>query len=215
MERMARIFGQEARLIWHMLSICRSESASTNGTNGTTSSDAETMDLSLLEVRARLDILEALLTNQVLKSNPVSELPYPADIVEAKRHELEFWKQLGNFVLHADNDSAPPGAVDDALHILRQVLQQIEARDVLYSIAIARHTGAKTPNFPQNIPPPPPNQDPENDLTKLDIAMRFLSHEARASQQQVIARICDMAQHSWHISRFRVVQPTVTHTMIG
>jgi hypothetical protein len=197
---MARIFGQEGRLIWHMLAVCKQTPPVTNGTNGTAPAIAESEDLALKEVRARFDILEALLTNQNPETNPLRQLSYPPEVVEARKAELDFWEQLGNFVVYADSDSPPAGAVEQALATMRQVLQQIEVRDVIYSIAIARHSGGRVRGFPHNIPAPLDN-NPENDINKLDVAIRFISHESRSSTQQVIARICDMAQLSWTVSR--------------
>ncbi|KAF2196101.1 hypothetical protein GQ43DRAFT_384040 [Delitschia confertaspora ATCC 74209] len=198
---MARVFGQEARLIWHLLGVCKQTApVVTNGTNGTAPANPETDDFALKEVRARFDIMEALMTNQNLESNPLAQLSYPPELVEAKKPEIDFWEQLGNFVVYADLESAPAGAVEQALGIMRQVLHQIEARDVIYSIAIARSSGGRVRGFPHTLPRPVDN-NPENDVNKLDVAMRFILHESRASSQQVIARICDMAQLSWSVSR--------------
>lgn len=197
---MSRIPSQESRLIWHMLSVCRQSPPTSNGTNGTTPAKEEDDGLSLKEVRARLDILEALLTNQNLDSNSLPQLPYPVGISEQKKAEIEFWEHLGNFVVFADNESAPPGAVDRALGTMRGLLQQIEARDVLYSIAIARISGGRVPGFPNNIPTPV-NNNPNDEINKLNIAMRFIQDEAKASTQQVITRICDMALSSWIVGR--------------
>ncbi|KAF2472028.1 uncharacterized protein BDR25DRAFT_324552 [Lindgomyces ingoldianus] len=197
---MARIFSQEARLIWHMLGVCKQNPPATNGTNGTAPANAENEDRSLKEVRARFDILESLLTNQNLETNPLRQISYPADVDIQKKAEIDFWEQLGNFVVYADSDSAPAGAVEQALSTMRQVLQQIEARDVIYSIAIARSSGGRVRGFPNSLPVPV-DQNPESDPNKLNVAMGFISHECRNSTQQVIARICDMATLSWTVSR--------------
>ncbi|KAF2002915.1 hypothetical protein P154DRAFT_593408 [Amniculicola lignicola CBS 123094] len=197
---MGGIFSQEARLIWHMLGVCKQPALATNGTNGTIPVNAENEDASLSEVRARFDILEALLTNQNLESNPLRQISYPSDLAVLKKAEVDFWEQLGNFVMYADNDSAPPGAVDYALGTMRTVLNAIEVRDALYSIAIARHLGNRIRGFPNSLPP---QQDahPETDLNKLQVAMGFISYECRSGSQQVTARICDMAMLSWTVSR--------------
>ncbi|KAF2189637.1 hypothetical protein K469DRAFT_562266 [Zopfia rhizophila CBS 207.26] len=197
---MARIPSQEARLIWHMLGVCKQTPPATNGTNGTGPANAENEDFSLKEVRARFDILESLLTNQNLETNPVRQLSYSSDITDFKKAELDFWEQLGNFVVHADVESAPASAVDQALGTMRQVLQQIETRDVIYSLAIARHSGGRVRGFPNSLPAPV-DTNPESDTNKLNVAMNFISHECRASTQQVISRICDMATLSWTVSR--------------
>jgi hypothetical protein len=198
---MAGIYSQEARLIWHMLGVCKQLSPTMNGTNGTTPSDAASGDLPLREVRARFEIVEALLTNQNLQSNPIHHMSYAPDSVPAqKKIELDFWEALGNFVVHADSDSSPAGAADHALSTMRNVLQAVETRDALYSIAIARYLGNRIRGFPNGLPPPT-GENQENDLNKLHVAMGFISYESRVGLQQVIARICDMAMLSWTVSR--------------
>lgn len=197
---MSGVFSQEARLIWHMLGACKHLPPATAGTNGTAPASAENDDLALQEVRARFDILEALLTNQNLESNPLRQLPYPTDISEPKRSELEFWEQLGEFVVHADSESVPSNPAEYALGRMRSVLQAQEVRDAIYSVAIARHVGSRVRGFP-NALPPAVDQNPDNDLNKLHVAMSFISHECRSGSQQVIARVCDMAMLSWTVSR--------------
>lgn len=202
---MAKIPSQEARLIWHMLSVCRQSPPATNGTNGTAPVKEEVQseikeeadDLSLKEVRARLEILEALLTNANVDPNPLLLLTYPADLSEQKMAEVEFWKQMGDFVAFAEKDAT---AVEIALGAMRGLLQQIETRDVLYSVAIARVSGSRVPGFPNNIPMSV-NNNPNDEINKLNIAMRFIQDESRASSQQVITRICDMALTSWAVGR--------------
>ncbi|PVI07171.1 hypothetical protein DM02DRAFT_355114 [Periconia macrospinosa] len=193
---MSGVFSQEARLLWHLLETCKHGSSPTSATNGT-GPMAETDDLWLREVRARFDILEALLTNQTLPSNPINQLIYPSDLPEPKTHELEFWQQLGDFVVAADSDL---NATEYALTRMRNVLLAQEVRDAIYSIAIARHVGNRVRGFP-NALPAPVDQNPENDLNKLSVAMSFISHECRSGSQQVIARICDMALLSWTVGR--------------
>jgi hypothetical protein len=193
---MSGIFSQEARLIWHLLGSCKHPDPATNGANGI---KPDHDDLALMEVRARFDILECLLTNQNLEVNPLRHIGYPPDISDMKRAELEFWEQLGEFVVN-DNQSAPPGAADYALGRMRAVLNAHEVRDAIYSIAIARHAGNRVRGFP-NALPASVDQNPESDLTKLNVAMSFISHECRAGTQQVIARVCDMAMLSWTVSR--------------
>jgi len=195
---MAGVFSQEARLIWHMLGVCKNSSPVANGTNGVASANSESDDLALKEVRARFDILEALLTNQSLPANPLHHISYPSDLPVPKRAELDFWGELGNFVIHADNDSPAQNPVDFALATMRTVLHAQETRDALYSIAIARRLGNRIGGFPNSIPP---EQNPETDLGKLNVAMSFISYECRNGSQQVTARICDMAMLSWTVSR--------------
>lgn len=194
---MASVFSQEARLIWHLLGTCKHPTPSTNGMHGQ-SSDHE--DPVLREVRARFDVLEGLLTNQNLASNPLRQLSYPPDVPDYKKSEVDFWLHLGDFVQHSGAENAPHGAADHALSVMRSVLQVMEVRDAIYSIAIARHCGSRTPGFP-NALPAPMNTGEDNDLNKLVVAMSFISHESRQGSQQVLARICDMAMLSWAVAR--------------
>ncbi|KAL6708457.1 hypothetical protein ACN47E_002720 [Coniothyrium glycines] len=198
---MTGIFSQEARLIWHLLGTCKHPTPSSSSTNGSTPAPAtESDDFALQEVRARFDVLEALLTNHNLDSNPMRQLTYAADLHDAKRAEVDFWLHLGDFVQFSDAQNAPPGAADHALAGMRTVLLMIEVRDAIYSIAIARHYGSRTGGFP-NALPSSQGQHPESDLNKLLVAMSFISHESRQATQQVLARICDMAMLSWTVSR--------------
>ncbi|KAF2651918.1 hypothetical protein K491DRAFT_74937 [Lophiostoma macrostomum CBS 122681] len=200
-DEMAGIYSQEARLIWHMLGVCKQQAPTTNGTNGTSPADLAAGDLSLREVQARFDIVEALLTNQNLPSNPLHHISYaPDSLVGPKKLELDFWEALGTFVVCADNESSPANAADNALATMRNVLQAVETRDALYSIAIARYFGNRIRGFPNSLPPAP-GDNQETDLNKLHVAMGFISYESRVGSQQVIARICDMAMLSWTVSR--------------
>jgi hypothetical protein len=191
---MTGVFSQEARLLWHLLGTCKQTPPATNG------STSDHDDFSLREVRARFDVLEALLTNQNLDPNPMRQLQYPADMHEEARFQVDFWLHLGDFVQYSDSDIAPHGAADNALATLRNVLRMHEVRDAIYSIAIARHYGSRIGGFP-NALPAPVDQPPESDLNKLLVAMSFISHESRSACQQVLARICDMAMFSWTASR--------------
>lgn len=197
---MTGVFSQEARLIWHLLGTCKHALPSLNGANVSTPAPLESEDLTLREVRARFDVLESLLTNQNLEPNPLRQITYAADIPDFKRAEIDFWMYLGDFVQFSDADNAPPGAADHALASMRTVLQMVEVRDAIYSIAIARHFGSRTGGFP-NALPSPVGQHEDSELNKLLVAMSFISHESRAATQQVLARICDMAMLSWTVSR--------------
>ncbi|KAF2813466.1 uncharacterized protein BDZ99DRAFT_474115 [Mytilinidion resinicola] len=194
-----QITSQEIRLVWRFLCVCRQSLPSTNGINGSTSIKEED-DLPVREARGRLDVLEALLTNNRLESNPLLRISYPANIDQAKKAQVDFWAHLGDFVVNVDNESTHPDTVERSLSAMRDILQQIEARDVIYSIAIARVAGNRVPGFPHNLPPPRSN-DPNDDVNKLNIARGFITDESKASTQQVITRICEMALTSWRVSR--------------
>jgi len=194
---MAGVFSQEARLIWHLLGTCKHPTPAANGMHA---HSTENEDPILREVRARFEVLECLLTNQNLTSNPLRQLSYSPDLQDYKKSEVDFWLHLGDFVQHSGSENAPHGAADHALGVMRSVLQVQEVRDAIYSIAIARHCGSRTPGFP-NALPAPVNTGEDSDLNKLVVAMSFISHESRQGSQQVLARICDMAMLSWAVAR--------------
>jgi hypothetical protein len=190
---MAGVFSQEARLIWHLLCTCKHMTPHSNGY-------AEHDDIYLREARARLDVLECLLTNQNMVSNPLRQLSYPLDLQDPKKSEVDFWLYLGDFVQYSGSEHAPQGAADYALAGMRNVLLLQEVRDAIYSIAIARHCGSRVAGFP-NALPASMNPQEDNDLNKLVVAMGFISLESRQSSQQVLARVCDMAMLSWAVAR--------------
>ncbi|KAH7080527.1 hypothetical protein BKA63DRAFT_563208 [Paraphoma chrysanthemicola] len=195
---MAGVFSQEARLIWNLLGTCKLPEPPAP-TNGMHPHQAGSDDLMLREVQARFDILECLLTNANLASNPLRAISY-AEVPEYKKAENDFWLYLGDFVQFSGAEQAPAGAADHALSVLRSVLHVQEVRDAIYSIAIARHCGARVGGFPNRLPPPASQQE-DSDLNKLIVAMSFISHESRQGSQQVLARICDMAMLSWEVAR--------------
>lgn len=197
---MTGVFSQEARLIWHLLATCKHSQPTTNGNHGSPN-QTEGDSIAVKEARARLEVLEALLTNGNVTSNPLRQLSYPADLPDTKKAEVDFWLQLGEFVLFAGSETAPPGAADYALSTMRGVLQVQEVRDAIYSIAIARYCGSRIGGFPNALPPPPMNNHDDSDINKLLVAMSFISHESRSGSQQVLARICDMAMLSWTVAR--------------
>jgi hypothetical protein len=196
----ASVFSQEARLIWHLLGTCKHPTPNHNGVHGSVPDYSDEGNIPLKEARARFDVLEALVTNQNLPSNPLRQIPYPAEQLDAKRAEIDFWLYLGDFVQYSGADNPPQGAADFALNAMRGVLHVQEVRDAIYSIAIARHYGSRVGGFPNALPQPVTQQE-DDDLSKLHVAMSFISHESRSGSQQVLARICDMAMLSWAVAR--------------
>lgn len=195
----SQVFSQEARLIWHLLGTCR---IPPNGANDPGKAEHGELhdDLPLKQVRARFDILEALLTNQTLVANPMRQMSMPPGLSEEENDKWAFWDQLGEFVVHANTEATIDGPAEIALFKMRSVLKAREVRDAIYSIALARQLGNRVRGFPDGVPHPV-DHNPDNDINKLSVAMSFISHECRSGTQQVIARVCDMACLSWRVSR--------------
>ena len=189
----------EARLVWQLASMPRfaHPPSSANGA----SNDQLTMDLLL-----RIDIVEHLLTGQYLPRarvpSPPGPEPHYAD-QPGKHAHLNFWHQLGRFTSTLDEGSDPNGVreINDALGILRGLLGMLENRDVLYSLAIARHIGGRLLEFnpPQHVVPQ--TGDPDDEVKKLQIAQQFVELEDQKGTTQVIQRICGMAIRSWILQK--------------
>ncbi|KAE9966710.1 hypothetical protein EG327_011739 [Venturia inaequalis] len=194
-EHEARCRSAETKVVWQLLNLIRPPTVTSNGTNGSNSP----MTLELDEGMKRLDLLEALLTNRILEPNRMADLVYPSDISPEKTHEVEFWRSLGNFVSRRSDDASAAQPLDNALRQCRDNLFSKENRDVLYSGMIARHVGARVPEFPdQTLPVGPGGED--NDFNKLYIAKTFvLEQAAHKGTNNAIMRICDMISRSWSV----------------
>ncbi|TID21723.1 putative c6 finger domain [Venturia nashicola] len=194
-EHEVRCRAAETKVVWQLLNLIRPSSVTSNGANGSISS----MTLELDEGMKRLDVLEALLTNRILEPNRMTELVYPSDISLEKSHEVDFWRSLGNFVSRRSDDASAAQLLDNALRQCRDNLFSKENRDVIYSGMVARHVGARVPEFPDQILPVGPGGE-DNDFNKLYIAKTFLAEQAtHKGTNNAIMRICDMISRSWSI----------------
>ena len=151
-------------------------------------------------------------------SSVVTSEPLPV----AALFEVEFWRNLGLFTSMAEVVSAPspiqsPSAssllsspssstetakiktIETALNSMRNVLAQLENRDVLYSIAIARYYGLRVVDFPAGLDQAyAASADDSDKHTKLFIAKHFIEQEANGKgTTQVIQRFCGMATKAW------------------
>ena len=186
----------EARLVWQLAIMPRSASFA-HGANGMMN-DQLTLDL-----LPRIDTLEHLLTGQFL---PQARIPPPSGDYQTDRtryQQQNFWYQLGRFTAIRDDTSDPASLreINDALGIMRGVLGMVENRDVLYSIAIARHIGGRLPEFHPPRPVLPQTDDPNDDMKKLQVAHHFVETEDQRGTTQVIQRICGMAIRSWILQK--------------
>lgn len=178
----------EARLVWHLAAMPRSASLA-NSANGTMN-DRMTADL-----LPRIDTMEQLLTGQFLPQSRM--VPPPASQPEV------FWHELSRFTSIRDDVPDPDSLRDikDALGIMRGALGMTENRDVLYSIAIARHIGGRSTEFHPPRPVVPQTDDPNDEVKKLQVAYQFVESEDQRGTTQVIQRICGMAIRSWILQK--------------
>jgi len=79
----------------------------------------------------------------------------------------------------------------------------LENRDVLYSVAIARHYGGRTEEYRPDEALVASSQDPEDPINKLVVAFRFLAAEEGAGTTQIVQAFCGMCRRSWSRGRLK------------
>lgn len=188
----------EARLVWSLAIMPRTHQYSTS--SGST-------DPLTLELLPRLDAVENLLTGRYLD---VSRAPPPASAIidgspeqNLKSNQQNFWFHLGKFTSLRDDqgDIQTLENVSRELANMRMILNVLENRDVLYSIAVARHIGGRMPDWTPQTPYLPTTNDPNDDTNKLHIALGFVQTEDQRGTNQVIQRICSMSLRAWSLLR--------------
>ena len=191
----------EARLVWMLAAMPRSAVSAGN----VVGSDPMTQEL-----LPRIDTVEYLLTGQFLDPSRVPPPPQQPSASETqqdqtaanqKYNERGFWHHLGRFVSLRDDTPGALKSVNDALHDVRLILNMLENRDVLYSIAIARHIGGRMPEFHPHRHLAATTNDPADDINKLKVAHQFVEGEDQRGTTQVIQRVCSMALRSWILQK--------------
>lgn len=187
----------EARLVWTLAALPRAHHL--YNTNDT-SPGALT-----LELLPRLDTVEHLLTGRYLDATRIP--PPPAAAMEMspdqshKSNQQAFWYHLGKFASIRDDqgDIQTLDSVARELAHMRVILNVLENRDVLYSIAVARHIGGRMPSWSPQTPHLPLTNDPTDDVHKLQVAFGFVQTEDQRGTSQVIQRICSMSLRAWSL----------------
>jgi len=198
----ASIMSLEARLVWHLAILPRHAATYANNDPGG--------DPQLVELLPRVDTLECLLTGQFLDPNKICPTPQaqtPSSTQDAssssnqKFNERSFWHHLSKFVSFRGGDDHPSGSqgVHESLAVIRNILAMLENRDVLYSIAIARHIGGRLQGFePMRSAM---TNDVEDEVNKLKVAERFVENEELRGTSQVIQRVCSMGIRGWKLGK--------------
>lgn len=182
------IISLEARLVWQLACMPR---------------HAHQRDAHTWEALARVDTVENLLTGQFLPPTHIPLPPHVGAVGKDKEDEQAFWHNLGKFVSLRDDKPDPTVLqhINEALNGMRGILGMIEARDVLYSLAIARHIGGRMAEFfPSRRLVASTNADHE-DLSKLVVAQDFTAQEEQRGTTQVVQRICGMSIRSWALQK--------------
>lgn len=195
----------EAHVIWHTLHLCRQVSAKS------VNSSANYIEINegVHDAAKRLEVFETLVTNQYLDGEPLSSINQPTGpqnghMLETtlKFRECEFWRLISKFLTIRDDEAAAANQLDDTLAELRKVLDSRENRDVMYSIAIARHIGQRMADGSKPLGLGDRGGELDNDendpRNKLKVAREFVELEAGGrGTTQVVQRICGMAIRSW------------------
>ncbi|KAJ5324544.1 transcriptional regulator family: Fungal Specific TF [Penicillium atrosanguineum] len=198
-DTLARLESFEASIIWRSMVLCRQVPSAENGQYG--------QDWNLLATNARLNAIEALLSWNHMDQNALSR-PLGMDAAtppnapdQFLQRQLDFWSELGDFLTLHDNEASSAKQIDDTLSRLRSMLDTYENRDIIYSIAIARHLGQRWADFPHN-PPKMGYSNEKESGTKLFVAQKFIEEEAEGKgTTQIYKRICCMAVRSWWVAR--------------
>lgn len=196
---LARLESFEASIIWRSMILCRQAPTAENGQFG--------QDFNLIAATARLNAIEALLSWNYLDHNNLSqalgmEAANPPNTPDQfMQRQLDFWSEFGDFLTLHDNEASSAKQIDDTLGRCRHLLDTYENRDIIYSIAIARHLGQRWADFPNSLPKLGTTSEKEIG-TKLFVAQKFIEEEAEGKgTTQVYKRICCMAVRSWWVAR--------------
>lgn len=193
----ARLESFEASVVWRSMALCRQASNGENGQYG--------QDWNLVAANARLNAIEALLTwnhsehNALSREQDAAKPPNSPD--QFIQRQLDFWSELGTFLTLYDNEASSAKLIDDTLGRCRQLLDTYENRDIIYSIAVARHLGQRWADFPNSLPNVGTTNEKESG-TKLFVAQKFIEEEAEGKgTTQIYKRVCCMAVRSWWVAR--------------
>ena len=191
------IHSLEATVIWAMMGMCRQIASAENVAE-------EDIKEGVRDAAKRLEIFENLVTGEYLDSEsapPKTESNGTAFDNQLSTREHDFWRLVHTFLTIRDDEASAAKEIDDTLAAARLLLDSRENRDVIYSIMIARHVGARMAEFPETLPQPQSNDEHDN-RHKLFIAKKFIEDEAtQKGTTQVVQRLCGMACRSWEVRR--------------
>ena len=193
----------EASFVWSLMGLCRQAANASNPTNGQVSHPE--VDDGVKDAAARLDVFEKLVSGEYLDTEPQPQVEETSNGTaleeQLKYRERQFWRLMYTFLTIRDDEASSAKEIDDTLGSCRTLLDSRENRDVIYSIAIARHVGQRMAEFPDNLQQPSSN-DEQDARTKLFVAKKFIEDEANGKgTNQVIQRLCGMAMRSWTVRR--------------
>lgn len=157
-----------------------------------------------VEVRNRLRVVEALLSGDLLTTNPLS--PPVADKDQFRARQFDFWYSLAEFLRQRDSHHQAATAREEMLARMRRLLDKRENRDVLYSVAVVRHLAPALETA--GLPPHLDETDPKH---RLAVASKFILDEAQVTggTTNVVRRLSDIAARAYVNPGVNVVRRTV------
>ncbi|KAI9848121.1 MAG: hypothetical protein M1838_000646 [Thelocarpon superellum] len=184
----------EMKICWGLLRLARTAAA-----KRAVAADAaaDTKDVALEETIRRLSIFEHLVTGTVAEAN-VADLARLGSVQhnELKMRELEFWRFMGKFVTLCDDEASAAKEMDDTLAGARKVLKGQENRDVIYSMAVARHLSQRLGEAPEAQPADRITE--KIPMHQLWVAKKFVQVQADGhGTTPMMQRLCGMAVRSW------------------
>ena len=205
----------EAHIVWETFLLARQVSASINSTNDPNATVEANEGVH--EAAKRVEILEALVTNQKLDAANAASDPQtqgsnattpsgPALNDQLRTRERDFWRNTAKFCTLKDDSRSytenPVDEINNVLSHMRTLLDSRENRDIIYSIAIARHIGQqlveKAAAEGSAASSQPVGNDEEDPRTKNSVARSFIQSEAGGrGTNQVVQRFCGMAIMAW------------------
>ncbi|MCJ1419044.1 hypothetical protein MMC32_005395 [Xylographa parallela] len=192
----------EAHVIWSTMLLSRQVSAAARSTNG--QNNYIEVNEGVHDAAKRLEIFETLITNQYLDTESLPQSTTSGNRNglddQLKTREREFWRLISRFLTLRDDEAASANEIDDTLSQCRHLLDSRENRDVIYSIAIARHIGQRMAEGGKGLGDRPEeiSNDEQDPRAKLSVARRFVEGEAAGKgTTQVVQRVCGMAIRSW------------------
>ncbi|KAG8625978.1 hypothetical protein KVT40_006379 [Elsinoe batatas] len=177
----------------------------------------QSADGKLADLLHRLDVVEHLITGAILPINLVPPAPLappnpgrdnvpPPDFVSNS-----FWHHLGLFTAQDDTSqwfnlrSHTHRNLTESMNAMRQILSVLENRDVLYSIAVARHIGGRLKRLETDLPPTSKSADPEEPLNKFNVAWKFLADEEMGGTTGVVRSMASLGRKG--LFKWRPTEP--------
>lgn len=185
----------EATVVWAMIGMCRQVASNPP------IDEQDTKD-GVHDAAKRMEVFEHLVTGEYLESSSAPpQVPEESNGTalndQLKTRERDFWRLVHTFLTIRDDEASSAKEIDDTLTSCRGLLDSRENRDVIYSVMVARHVGARISEFPDNLQQPA-NNDEENARTKVFVAKKFIEDESNGKgTNQVVQRLCGMAHRSW------------------